>query len=203
MNQDFNPYQAPQSQEYLPQHADSCWREGKRVFLPEGADLPHRCIRCGEAAEPQQQPRKLYWYHPAWNLLLIPILFVSWPIALIITLIIRKAIPVHPAFCPQHQKQMRWLFRGVPAIIFALLSLPLITLVVPALNDTLSQDFTIMWYFSFIAFCLIFAIATSPLRPRLVKITEEYSILKGFGRGFIGTLSEKYEPNSRHQGIIC
>lgn len=203
MNQDFNPYQTPQSQESLPQHADSCWREGKRVFLPEGADLPHRCIRYGEAAELQQQPRKLYWYHPAWNLLLIPILFVSWPIALIIALIVRKVIPVHPAFYPQHQKQMHWLFRGVPAIIFVLLSLPLITLVVPALNDTLSQDFTIMWYFSIIVFCLIFAIATSPLRPRLVKITEEYSILKGFGRGFLGTLSEKYEPNSRRQGIIC
>ena len=116
MNPDFNPYQAPQSQDYLPQSTTECWREGKRVFLPEGADLPHHCIRCGEAAEPQLRPRKLYWYHPAWNLLIIPMFFVAWPIALIIALVVRKAIPVHPAFCPQHQKQMRWLFQGVPAI---------------------------------------------------------------------------------------
>ena len=54
-----------------------------------------------------------------------------------------------------------------------------------------------MWYFSIIAFCLIFALATSPLRPRVVKITEEYSILKGFGRGFLDTLPEEYELNSR------
>ena len=197
MNQNFNPYQAPQSQEYLPQQTGECWREGKRVFLPDGADLPHRCIRCGEAAEPQRRPRKLYWYHPAWNLLIIPIFFVAWPIALIIALAVRKSLPIHPTFCPQHQKQMRWLFWGVPAIVLVLLLLPLITQVVPALNDALSQNFIIMWYFSIIAFSLIFAIATSPLRPRLVKVTEDYNILKGFGRGFLNTLPEEYELDSR------
>ena len=197
MNQNFNPYQAPQSQEYLPQQTGECWREGKRVFLPDGADLPHRCIRCGEAAEPQRRPRKLYWYHPAWNLLIIPIFFVAWPIALIIVLAVRKSLPIHPALCPQHQKQMRWLFWGVPAIVLVLLLLPLITQVVPALNGALSQDFIIMWYFSIIAFCLIFAIATSPLRPRLVKVTEDYNVLKNFGRGFLDTLPEEYELDSR------
>ena len=197
MNQNFNPYQAPQSQDYLPQQTGECWREGKRVFLPDGADLPHRCIRCGEAAEPQRRPRKLYWYHPAWNLLIIPMFFIAWPIALIITLVVRKSLPIYPAFCPQHQKQMRWLFWGVPAIVLVLLLLPLITQIVPALNDALSQNFIIMWYFSIIAFCLIFAIATSPLRPRLVKVTEDYNILKNFGRGFLDTLPEEYELNSR------
>ena len=196
MNQNFNPYQAPQSQEYLPQSTNECWREGKRVFLPDGADLPHRCIRCGEAAEPQLRPRKLYWYHPAWNLLIIPMFFIAWPIALIITLVVRKSLPIYPAFCPQHQKQMRWLFWGVPAIVLVLLLLPLITQVVPTLNDALSQNFIIMWYFGIIAFCLIFAIATSPLRPRLVKVTEDYNILKNFGRGFLDTLPEEYELNS-------
>ena len=197
MNPDFNPYQAPQSQEYLPQSTTECWREGKRVFLPEGADLPYRCTRCGEAAEPQRRPRKLYWYHPAWNLLIIPMFFVAWPIALIIALVVRKSLPIYPAFCPQHQKQMRWLFWGVPAIVLVLLLLPLITQVVPTLNDALSQNFIIMWYFGIIAFCLIFAIATSPLRPRLVKVTEDYNILKNFGRGFLDTLPEEYELNSR------
>ena len=197
MNRNFNPYQAPQSQESLPQSTNECWREGKRVFLPDGADLPHRCIRCGEAAEPQLRPRKLYWYHPAWNLLIIPMFFIAWPIALIITLVVRKSLPIYPAFCPQHQKQMRWLFWGVPAIVLVLLLLPLITQVVPTLNDALSQNFIIMWYFGIIAFCLIFAIATSPLRPRLVKVTEDYNILKNFGRGFLNTLPEEYELNSR------
>ena len=54
-----------------------------------------------------------------------------------------------------------------------------------------------MWYSSIIAFSLIFAIATSPLRPRLVKVTEDYNILKGFGRGFLNTLPEEYELDSR------
>ena len=53
---------------------------------------------------------------------------------------------------PQHQKQMRWLFWGVPAIVLVLLLLPLITQIVPALNDALSQNFIIMWYFSIITF---------------------------------------------------
>ena len=197
MNQNFNPYQAPQSQEYLPQQAGECWREGKRVFLPDGADLPHRCIRCGEAAEPQRRPRKLYWYHPAWNLLIIPILFVAWPIALIIALAVRKSLPIHPVLCPQHQKQMRWLFWGVPAIVLVLMLLPFTALFIPSLSNYFSSDFIAMWYSSIIAFSLIFAIATSPLRPRLVKVTEDYNILKNFGRGFLNTLPEEYELDSR------
>ena len=197
MNQDFNPYQAPQSQEYLPQQTGECWREGKRVFLPDGADLPRRCIRCGEAAEPKQRPRKLYWYHPAWNLLIIPILFVAWPIALIIALAVRKSLPIHPALCPQHQKQMRWLFWGVPAIVLVLMLLPFTALFIPSLSNYFSSDFIAMWYSSIIAFSLIFAIATSPLRPRLVKVTEDYNILKNFGRGFLNTLPEEYELDSR------
>ena len=99
----------------------------------------------------------MYWYHPAWNLLLIPLLFVSWPIALIIALVVRKAIPVHPTFCPQHQKQMRWLFRIVPSIVLILLLLPLTALFIPSLSNYFSSTFIAMWYFSIIAFCLIFA----------------------------------------------
>lgn len=197
MNQNFNPYQAPQSQDYLPQQAGECWREGKRVFLPDGADLPRRCIRCGETAEPQRRPRKLYWYHPAWNLLIIPMFFIAWPIALIITLVVRKSLPIYPAFCPQHQKQMRWLFWGVPAIVLVLMLLPLTALFIPSLSNYFSSTFIAMWYFGIISFCLIFAIATSPLRPRLVKVTEDYNILKGFGRGFLNTLPEEYELDSR------
>ena len=197
MNQNFNPYQAPQSQEYLPQSTSECWREGKRVFLPDGADLPRRCIRCGEAAEPKQRPRKLYWYHPAWNLLIIPILFVAWPIALIIALAVRKSLPIHPALCPQHQKQMSWLVWGVPAIVRVLMLLPFTALFIPSLSNYFSSDFIAMWYSSIIAFSLIFAIATSPLRPRLVKVTEDYNILKNFGRGFLNTLPEEYELDSR------
>lgn len=92
---------------------------------------------------------------------------------------------------------MRWLFQVVPAIMLILLSLPLTALFIPSLNDYFSPTFIAMWYFGIISFCLIFAIATSPLRPRLVKITEEFSILKGFGRGFLDTLPEEYELNSR------
>lgn len=197
MNQNFNPYQAPQSQEYLPQQTGECWREGKRVFLPDGADLPRRCIRCGEAAEPQRRPRKLYWYHPAWNLLIIPMLFGFWPVALIISLVVRKTLIIHPALCPQHQKQMRWLFWGVPAIVLVLMLLPFTALFIPSLSNYFSSDFIAMWYSSIIAFSLIFAIATSPLRPRLVKVTEDYNILKNFGRGFLNTLPEEYELDSR------
>lgn len=197
MNQNFNPYQAPQSQEYLPQQTGECWREGKRVFLPDGADLPRRCIRCGEAAEPQRRPRKLYWYHPAWNLLIIPMLFGFWPVALIISLVVRKTLIIHPALCPQHQKQMRWLFWGVPAIVLVLMLLPLTALFIPSLSNYFSSTFIAMWYCGIITFCPIFAAATSPMRPRLVKVTEDYNVLKNFGRGFLNTLPEEYELDSR------
>ncbi|OAM26866.1 MULTISPECIES: hypothetical protein [Eikenella] len=199
MNRDFNPYQAPQSQDYRPQSSPECWREGKRVFLPNGADLPCRCIRCGAEAEPPRRAKKLFWYHPAWNLLLVPLIFIAWLIALIIALCVRKTLQIHPALCPQHQRQMRRLFWGVPALVLVLLLLPMpiLTGSISFLSGILTPDLIIFWYCGIIIFCLIFAIATSPLRPRMVKMTEEYSILKGFGQGFLDTLPEEYEAKSR------
>ena len=92
---------------------------------------------------------------------------------------------------------MRWLFWGVPAIVLVLMLLPFTALFIPSLSNYFSSDFIAMWYSSIIAFSLIFAIATSPLRPRLVKVTEDYNILKNFGRGFLNTLPEEYELDSR------
>lgn len=192
MSRGFNPYQAPQSQDYLPQSSTACWRDGKRVFLPEGADLPCRCIRCGAEAEPPSRPRKLYWYHPAWNLLLVPMLFIALLIALIIVLCIRKTLKIRPALCPAHRRQLRWLFWGVPALIGLLLLLPLL---LP--DGFVNSQLLALCYIGIVIFTLIFATATSPLRPRIVKMTKEYSILKGFGQSFLDTLPEKHEADGR------
>lgn len=192
MDPDFNPYQAPQSQDYLPQSSTGCWREGNRVFLSEGADLPCRCIRCGAEAEPPRRLRKLYWYHPAWNLLLVPLAFAVLLLALIIALFLRKTIQIRPALCPAHRRQMRWLFWGVPALIGLMLLLP------PLLPDgSLNPQAWILWYAGIVLFTLVFVTATSPLHPRVVKMTGEYNVLKGFGQGFLDTLPKKHEADGR------
>ncbi|MBH5329764.1 hypothetical protein H9Q10_08795 [Eikenella sp. S3360] len=196
MNRDFNPYQAPQSQDYRPQSNTECWREGKRVFLPDGADLPCRCIRCGTEADPPRRPRKLYWHHPALALLILTT-FLRLPgllIYLIVAVIVRKKIEVTAARCPAHRKQMHQIYIGLFILLLVTLFLPYFASTENGIVDT---DLMSLWYGGLVLIWLVLAIIGSIFRLRAVRINNEYSILKGFGQGFLDTLPEEYEAKRR------
>ncbi|MDN8580576.1 hypothetical protein QZH63_06520 [Eikenella corrodens] len=196
MDQNFNPYQTPQSQEYLPQSTTECWREGKRVFLPAGTDLPCRCIHCGEEAAPPRRQRKLYWHHPALYLLILTA-FIGLPgllVYLIMALVVRKKITVTAARCPTHRKQMRQIYIGIFMLLLVTLFLPYFA---STENGIVDSSLMSLLYIGLVLIWLVLAILASVFRLRAVRINEEFSILKGFGRGFLDTLPEEYELNSR------
>ena len=97
-----NPYAPPQARVVtratVSDDASAIRREGSAVVLAPDAELPPRCVRCNaDAAEPIKE-RTLYWHTP-W--LYVLILF-SPLIYLIVALIARKSVKLHPGLCTGH-----------------------------------------------------------------------------------------------------
>ena len=77
----------------------------------------------------------------------------------------------------------------------------LVTLFLPYFASTeigmVDSSLMSLLYIGLVLIWLVLAILASVFRLRAVRINEEFSILKGFGRGFLDTLPEEYELNSR------
>ena len=102
-----NPYAPPQARivARAPGSGDSehVWRENNTVVLLPNADLPPRCVKCNAPAEEPVKQRTLYWHTP-WLYLLI---LVSLLIYLIVALIARKGVTLHPGLCTEHRTARR------------------------------------------------------------------------------------------------
>ncbi len=77
-----------------PAHA---WREGDRLFIPAGGQLPPYCITCGEPAEDYIHQR-FTWHHP----LLYLLIFWGFLPYVIVALIVRKKMEVEVPMCRHH-----------------------------------------------------------------------------------------------------
>ncbi len=78
------------------------WRDGKKLVLTKGAELPYRCIKTNAPAD-RLLKRTLYWY-PVWVyvLLISPLIFV------IVALIARKSAKVAIPVCDAiHRKRFK------------------------------------------------------------------------------------------------
>ena len=96
-----NPF-APPSASLEDASADRVWRDGKVLVAPLGAELPPRCVKCGEPAT-QMKKRTYYWHHPALYL----IVFCALLIYLIVALIFRRRATLTVGLCPVHVKKRR------------------------------------------------------------------------------------------------
>jgi hypothetical protein len=85
--------------------AAGVWRQGKILVVLREHDLPGRCIRCNEPAEPPTRVRKVYWHHPTIYLLIL----LNIIIYVIVGLIARRTATVAPGLCRDHKKRRRTL----------------------------------------------------------------------------------------------
>ena len=97
-----NPYSPPKAA-LEARAAGGYRREGKEAVLPPGGTLPPRCVKCNEAALQPMKPRKLYWHHPGWFLLV----FVNVLIYIIVALIVRRRAEVTYGVCAKHRLRRR------------------------------------------------------------------------------------------------
>lgn len=91
MEQPLNPYAPPVAtgpghQPHAPGAGTQYWFEGEELVAHIGASLPDICIFSGEPAAEGRITKTLQWYPPWIGALVI----VSWPIALILMMVMRK-----------------------------------------------------------------------------------------------------------------
>lgn len=98
----LNPY-APPSAELRVDLGEHCWRDGKIVVLGAGHDFPPRCVCCNAPATPAARARRFSWHSP-WLFLLI---LLNILIYIVVALLARRSVKLHPALCDMHQEARR------------------------------------------------------------------------------------------------
>ena len=76
-------------------------RDGSKLVVPHGAQLPDRCVKCNAPAHGFRLRRRLTWLHPAYLLLLFGGL-IFYAIA---SAVASKSAEIHVGVCPKHRKQ--------------------------------------------------------------------------------------------------
>ena len=79
----------------------NAWRSGMSLVTVSGTALPVRCAKCGGPVTGRHIPRTLYWHQP-WVYLLI---FVSLPVYVIVSLIVRKKARLSIPVCEEHRRK--------------------------------------------------------------------------------------------------
>lgn len=186
-NNDFNPYQTPQAAEEQLFSQHECWRDGKTVYLPPESDLPHCCVRCGEAAQPPARPSKLYWHSPHvyWVLLLV---FITGGLALllyaVLALLLRKKVLLTLCYCPKHIWRRR-LNLALAIVFLVLLLLPFLVIF-----SGEYREINALLVIVPLALLLLMALFNSIIRIRATHIDENLASIKGFGQGFLQQIPE-------------
>lgn len=98
----LNPY-APPAAELRVDLGEHCWRDGKIVVLRAGQDFPPRCVCCNATATPPARARRFSWHSP-WLFLLI---LLNILIYLVVALLARRSVKLHPALCGAHAAARR------------------------------------------------------------------------------------------------
>ena len=89
---------------------------------------------------------------------------------------------------------MRQIYIGIFILLLITLFLPYFA---STENGMVDSSLMSLLYIGLVLIWLVLIILASVFRLRAVRINEEYSILKGFGRGFLNTLPEEYKLDSR------
>jgi hypothetical protein len=133
MNDEFNPYAAPQTETPLQAalvdtDRPAIWRDGRRIVIPHGAQIPARCWRCNSPHVTVQRRCQLTWFHPSFLFLLllgvVPLLLVA--------LFVQNRATFTVSLCDEHGRRRRthlliaWSIglAGVAAFFFGAIYLP-------------------------------------------------------------------------------
>lgn len=110
----MNPYQPPKSNlEFAP--SAECYRIKDKVFVPQGHDLPPRCVKCNQPAVQPIKKRNFQW-HTAWLYLIILLNILLYAI---IALMVRRRVTLSPGLCQEHatKRRNRILIFTIPGLL--------------------------------------------------------------------------------------
>jgi len=110
----INPY-APPLAPVETEPGQGCWREGKELVMQPGSALPHRCVKCNDAALEPIPSRWVSWHHPGWYCLIL----LNIVIYAIVAMVIRERKKIAPGLCSRHRR-LRQIFLSIGWIGFFL-----------------------------------------------------------------------------------
>jgi hypothetical protein len=169
-----NPYAAPKAA-LEARASGKYWRDGKVAVLTLGVALPPRCVKCNEAALQPMKPRKLYWHHSGWYLLIL----LNIVIYAIVAMIVRKKAEVTYGVCAKHRSRRRMFIAiGWGGLVLGVLALAL---------DPLAG-----------IVIAVAAVLTGLIGSRLAyptRITKEEVRLGGCGEAFLASLERGAAPS--------
>ncbi len=205
---DFNPYQPPKADllpayDYNPIGIQRM--KNKQLFVPNGVNLPNRCIKCNQATDNQKSVK----LKKSYALLIIVSLFISsillmlsgvysasiliylYPIISIIVAIFQKKVTLQFSLCDTHAR------KRLVAITLSFLTFigSLGGYVYLAIKDYSANVQIVL--FILIPLSLIF-FAYHYRLIKLVQLTDEGVYIKGFGKAFLESFDgERFEGKAK------
>ncbi len=159
------------------------WRQNKLVIMAQDGELPCRCFKCNDPAEPVRLPRTLYW-HPPWLYLIV---IFNLLIYAIIAMCVRKTQKIGLPLCARHKAvRNRDLFIAWGGIALSIL-IPV--LMAFTLKDSTFTGAIIVCCAALLLFCVLYGV----IRCRQVTaslITDTHLHLSGSGPAFRASLGE-------------
>ena len=153
----------------------SASRRNDKLFVPRGASLPPRCIKCGVTAT-RAWRRKFSWHHPAVYLVLI-FAFLGVIIYAIVAALVRKQIELNVPLCDVHDSD-RKRYKAL-AVVMLLGFVP-----AGAMMGLASERFGWVTGVAMLVVGLVFALKMS-LGFIPAKIDEFGGLFKGAGSEFL------------------
>jgi len=156
----------------------NAWRSGLSLVTLSGTALPVRCAKCGGPVTGRHIPRTLYWHQP-WVYLLI---FVSLPVYVIVSLIVRKKARLSIPVCEEHRRK-----RHVAILVsWLLVVLGLVGFVAAVVQDNG------LWALGGLVLLVASAIlgVWKGMLVSAKKIEGDYVWVKGFSKEYLDTLPE-------------
>jgi hypothetical protein len=118
-----NPYAAPESNVVNLSGDSGIWQQGKQLVIDRDTELPDRCIKCNLPAGGYRKRKRLYYYHPIALVFIILLIFIFWPVALILALILRRSAMIEYGLCPRHRKQhLAFAFSSIGLLLLSVVS---------------------------------------------------------------------------------
>ncbi|TNF98857.1 MAG: hypothetical protein EP297_07050 [Gammaproteobacteria bacterium] len=105
MNND-NPYAAPESNVVNLSGDTGIWQQKKLLIIDKDTELPDRCIKCNQPAHGYRKRKRLDYYHPIALIAIILLIFIFWPVALILALIFRRSVTIEYGLCIKHRRRL-------------------------------------------------------------------------------------------------
>jgi hypothetical protein len=154
------------------------WRSGASLVTLSGAALPVRCVKCAGPVTGRHIPRNLYWHQP-WVYVLI---FVSLPVYIIVSLIVRKKAKLAIPICEEHRTK-----RYVAILVGWLLAvLGLVGFVAAIVRE---NGVWLCVGLALVLASLILALSKGTL-VTAKKIDGEYVWVSGFSKEYLESLPE-------------